>query len=85
MQIINLRPPSRPQDMASFDLQIGPHLRLFNLAIRRQANGHVRILAPNAFGKHAATFAPELATRITTAALAAMEGNPANDNSKRSA
>lgn len=50
MEIINLRPPFRPQDAALFDLQIGPHLRLFNLSIRRLHSGRYRILAPNAFG-----------------------------------
>jgi len=79
MEILNLRPPYRPQDEVNFDLQIGPHLRIFNLALRRLPSGHFRILAPNAYGKHSATFAPELATEITDAVRAAMRGKPAND------
>jgi hypothetical protein len=75
MEIINLRPPFRPQDAALFDLQIGPHLRLFNLSIRRLHSGRYRILAPNAFGKHAATFHPVLAEQITQAAVAAIGGH----------
>ncbi|PLU37988.1 hypothetical protein BMJ27_07445 [Sinorhizobium medicae] len=85
MEILNLRPPYRPQDMALFDLQIGPHLRIYNLALRRLPNGHVRILAPNAYGKHSASFHHELAIEITKAALAAMGGDSAYDSSNRAA
>lgn len=80
MEIVNLRPPYRPQDMAEFDLQIGHHLRIFNLAIRRLPNGHYRIIAPNAAGKNSASFAPTLSAEIVSAALAAIGGKSANDN-----
>ena len=79
MEIVNLRPPYRPQDEALFDLQIGPHLRLFNLALRKLPNGMYRVLAPNAFGKHSASFHPELAQKITNAAVAAISGGAAHD------
>ncbi|CDZ60350.1 Hypothetical protein NGAL_HAMBI2605_09640 [Neorhizobium galegae bv. orientalis] len=82
MEILNLRPPFKPQDQANFDLQVGPHLRLYNLAIRRLPNGYFRIMAPNAFGKHSATFAPAMAAEITEAVLAAMGGKQANDRSE---
>lgn len=78
MEILNLRPPLRPQDEANFDLQFGPHLRIYNLAIRRLPNGYHRILAPNAAGKHSASFHQELAIEITKAALAAMGGDSAD-------
>lgn len=81
MEIISLRRPYKPQDLAEFDLQIGQHLRLFNLTIRRLPNGHYRIFAPNAYGKHSATFAPALAAEIISAVLTAMGGTQANGKS----
>ncbi|WP_028748012.1 hypothetical protein [Rhizobium mesoamericanum] len=82
MEIVNLRPPYRPQDEALFDLQFGPNLRIFNLALRRFSDGRYRVLAPNAFGKHSASFTPELAIEITKAALAAMGGAKPDDRTK---
>jgi hypothetical protein len=85
MEVKNLRPPFRPQDLAEFDLQIGPHLRIFSLAIRRPPDGRYRILAPNAAGKHSASFHPALCANIVDAVLAAMGGSTANDDDHRSA
>lgn len=79
MQILNVRPPGRPNDLAVFDVAIGPHLRIFNLALRRTADGRLRILAPNACGKHSVSFHPELADQITKAAAAAVGGSTAHD------
>jgi hypothetical protein len=85
MEVKNLRPPYRPQDLAEFDLQIGPHLRIFSLAIRRLPDGRYRILAPNAAGKHSASFHPTLCVEIVEAVLAAMGGFTANDNTRSAA
>lgn len=74
MEIINLRPPHRPQDLALFDVQLGPNLRLFNLAIRRLGNGHHRIMAPKSYGVHTSTFAPPLAKAICELVLKQLEG-----------
>ena len=79
MQILEMRPPTRPRDAAMFDIQIGQDLRLYNLILRAAGGGRFRILAPNAFGKHSATFAPQLAAEITKAAVAAMGGRKANE------
>ncbi len=78
MEILQVRPPTRPRDTAMFDIQIGPHLRLYNLILRAAGDGF-RVLAPSAFGKHSATFTPELAAEITKAALAAIGGRKANE------
>lgn len=78
MQVIELRPPTRPRDAAMFDIQIGPHLRLYNLILRAAGDGF-RVIAPSAFGKHSATFTPELAAQITKAAVAAIGGRKANE------
>ncbi|MGV8939812.1 MAG: hypothetical protein ACOH2J_22065 [Allorhizobium sp.] len=86
MRIIDVRPASRPADLAIFDVEIGPHLRLFNIALRRTPDGRHRILAPNAWGKHSASFHPELAEQITQAAVAALGGSVANaENSTKAA
>ncbi len=78
MEILQVRPPTRPRDVAMFDVQIGPHLRLYNLILRAAGDGF-RVIAPSAFGKHSATFTPELAAQITKAAVAAMGGRKANE------
>lgn len=83
MQILEMRPPTRPRDAAMFDIQIGQGLRLYNLILRDAGGGRFRILAPNAFGKHSATFAPQLAEQITQAAVAALGGRRANDSNSR--
>ncbi len=82
IQILNLRPAYRPQDLAEFDVQLGPNLRIYNLALRRTATGHHRILAPKAYGAHVATFAPPLSTEITNFVLKELEGNQPNAESR---
>lgn len=79
MEILNLRPAWRPQDEALFDVQIGPSLRLNNLALRQLHNGHYRIIAPKTAGTRSATFAPQLAIEITDAVLAKLGGHKAHD------
>lgn len=79
MEIHNLRPAVGRNERALFDVQIGPHLRLFSLILKEGADGRLRTFAPKALGKHSATFHPELAQRITDAAVAAMEGKAADD------
>lgn len=85
MEVLNLRPPYRPQDVAVFDLQIGEHLRIYNLTLRRLPNDRHRVLAPNAWGKHSASFHPALAEQITAAAVAAMGGFVAYDGNRTAA
>lgn len=85
IEILEVRPPWRPADACVFDAQIGPNLRLYNLALRHLPNGFSRILAPNAYGKHSATFAPPLATEILKALEAKMGGERAYDNDRAAA
>ncbi|WP_168340481.1 hypothetical protein [Rhizobium laguerreae] len=85
IEIINVRPPWRTADLCVFDAQIGPNLRLFNLALRHLPNGHHRVLAPNAAGKHSASFAPPLANEIAKAALAKLGGQRADDADQKAA
>ena len=81
IQIIAVRPGRNV--LARVDVQIGPHLRMFNLLLRRARDGSLRIFAPNASGKHCASFHPELATQITRAAEAALKGHTADDGTPK--
>ncbi|APO75108.1 hypothetical protein AM571_CH02299 [Rhizobium etli 8C-3] len=81
MEIHNLRPAAGRNERAIFDVQIGPHLRLYSLTLKEGPDGRLRTFAPKAFGKHAASFHPELAQQITNAAVAAMNGGAASDRS----
>ncbi|MDX0105491.1 hypothetical protein CN135_11035 [Sinorhizobium meliloti] len=85
MKVIDIRPPVRMNDLAVFDVEIGHHLRLYNLSLRRTPSGRLRTLAPNACGKHSASFHPELAEQLTKAAEAAMGGLAAYDKNRSAA
>ncbi|MDI5926451.1 hypothetical protein QBK93_17380 [Rhizobium leguminosarum] len=85
IEITETRPPWRAADLCVFDVQVGPSLRIFNLALRRMPNGFHRIMPPNACGKHAVSFAPPLAIEITKAVLAKIEGHPAYAEFNRAA
>ena len=78
MNILSIWPAAGEKELAYFDVEIGPHLRLYGLVLRRTPNGRLRTFAPKVSGKHAASFHPELAEQITAAATAALEGRVAN-------
>lgn len=75
MRILSIRPTAGGRDVASFDVELSPHLRMFNLTLRHGQHGDLRTYAPKAAGKHAASFHPDLADQITRAAVAALGGN----------
>lgn len=80
--ILSIRPApagAGSRTVAHFDVQLG-HVRLFGLLLREFADGKRRTIAPNAAGRHAATFHPETAEKITAAATAALGGLTANAN-----
>jgi hypothetical protein len=62
------------RDIATFDVAITEHLRLFDLTLRKSEDGGYRTYAPKAAGKHAASFHPDLANQLSAAALAALAG-----------
>ncbi|MEO4000332.1 hypothetical protein [Mesorhizobium sp. CAU 1732] len=70
--------------LATFDVEIGDHLRIYNLQLRQSPAG-LRTIAPNACGKHAATFHPVLAEQITKAAEAALGSHTADARIARTA
>ncbi|MFN3318021.1 MAG: hypothetical protein ACK4P4_02930 [Allorhizobium sp.] len=79
MEVLNIRSPFRPQDIAAFDVQLGPHVRLYSLALRKLENGHYRVMAPKSGGEHVATFTPVIASAITKEVLKTLEGTQPND------
>ncbi|MCK5932082.1 MAG: hypothetical protein KAG89_07900 [Fulvimarina manganoxydans] len=81
MKILAVRPAPRSASgrvLAFFDVEIGEHLRLYNLALRRTPDGRLRTVAPRTDGKHCATFHPDLANDISAAANVALGGRAAN-------
>lgn len=80
--ILSIRPTPNgvgSRTLAHFDVELG-HIRVFGLLLREFADGTRRTIAPNAAGRHAATFHPETAEKITAAASAALGGLTANAN-----
>lgn len=73
MRVLSIWPEAGSSACARFDLEVTPHLRLYNLLLRQVSGGQYRSYAPNACGKHSASFHPDLAEQITTAAVAALK------------
>ncbi|MGY6568519.1 MAG: hypothetical protein ACXIVE_05940 [Salinarimonas sp.] len=78
MRILSIRPAAGTKTLAYFDVEISEHLRLYNLQLRAIPMG-MRTVAPNACGKHAASFHPILGEQITQAAAAALKGHAADE------
>jgi hypothetical protein len=78
LRILNVRPAAGPKTLAYFDVEIGDHLRIYNLQLRDTPVG-LRTVAPNACGKHAATFHPALAAKISEAAAVTLGGQQPHD------
>lgn len=67
--------------LAHFDVQISDGLRLCGMRLVRQPDGQYRVSAPKVGTRRAATFTPAVASKITRAAVAHMNGNTLNDRS----
>jgi hypothetical protein len=74
MRILGFRPTAGPRLVAYFDVEVANDLRIYNMELRRAADGQLRSYAPKVCGKHAASFHPSLATQITRAAEAVLRG-----------
>ena len=65
MRILSIRPEppgfGNAKTIARFDVEVNEHLRIYNIGLRQIDDGTRRVCAPNAYGKHSATFSPELA------------------------
>lgn len=72
MEILSIRPePGGGKTLARFDVQLGEHLRMFNLKLVEGRSG-LRVYAPSAYGSNVATFTPTLADHLVRAAMAAL-------------
>ncbi len=86
MRILSIRPapPGAGTGLcARFDLELSAEVRLHGLRLHRNRVGQLRTFAPNAEGASVATFAPELADRITAAAERALQELSQNDRNSR--
>jgi hypothetical protein len=76
MRILALRPePPDGSILARLDAELTPHVRLYNLQLKRTASGALRVVAPNLRGQHSATFSAELSRDLADAAVAALSIN----------
>jgi hypothetical protein len=65
------------KNIARFDVEIGGNIRLYGLLLREFPDGTRRISGPQSDGRHFATFLPDIASAITSAASSAFEGQHA--------
>ncbi len=79
MQITELWPEQwhGSSTVARFSVALQPDLKLVGLKLQRKDDGSYRVRPPNFSGKAAFHIGPDLARRITTAAVAAMTGGRA--------
>lgn len=70
--------PSGGPTLAYFDVQISDGLRLCGMRLLQQDDGQYRVSAPKVGTRRAATFTPAVASKITRAALAHMNGQKPN-------
>lgn len=70
--------PSGGPTIAYFDVQISDGLRLCGLQLIQHPDGQYRIRAAKVGTRRAATFTPAVASKITRAALAHMNGQKPN-------
>jgi hypothetical protein len=69
MHILSIR-PAKPggKAIAFFDAEVSPGIRMFDLALRRGADGGLRVYAPNAFGRHCASFSADVVDELSALA-----------------
>jgi len=79
MQIIYCRPIEESACngtvcLATIDLEFSPELRLYGLRLLRMPDGQHRLYAPQSGKRRVASFAPDMARKLTAMALRAWEG-----------
>ena len=85
MRILSIDPHPWPgegrlRNIAKFDVELTDSIRLYAMRLLQTAGGKHLVYAPSAGGKRCASFAPDLAIEITSAAVAALEDRKSNDN-----
>lgn len=74
MIITNVRRGVGRPVLAWFDVELEPGVRIYDISMRRNNEGNLRIFAPSAGDRRVVTFAPEFADEIISAAEAELEG-----------
>lgn len=71
MRIVSMAPPTpgRASEVARFDLQLTPTVKLNHLMLRRNFDGQFRIYAPNVRGINCVNFRGDLAEEICRLAV----------------
>ncbi|KQY12611.1 hypothetical protein [Rhizobium sp. Root482] len=86
MRILYLQPIDEPSGghraIAVFDLELTPEARLYGLRLLRMRDGRLLTFAPQSGSRRVATFATELAARITSLAIDEHKALTAHDSQK---
>ncbi|MDB5575868.1 MAG: hypothetical protein JWR80_1044 [Bradyrhizobium sp.] len=85
MKISNVRRGAGQPVVAWFDLEIETGIRIYDIALKRNASGDLRVFAPSPGSKHIVTFGIEFADRIIAMAEAEMGGRTAYGKTKAAA
>lgn len=91
MRVTNLHPEHRATGrttslMATFDVELNGHVRLFGLRLMETPDGKRIVYSPNGNGgRRLATFSPELAREMTRAAISEFERQVTADGSNSEA
>jgi hypothetical protein len=76
MKITAIRPApagAGARTLAHFDAAVSDDLRIYGLMLKQFADGTRRTIAPQANGRHSATFTPALGEQLTAAASLALK------------
>lgn len=78
MRILNVRRGAGQPVIAWLDIEIEPGIRIYDVALKRNGKGELRVFAPSPGSKHIVTFDIAFADRIIEMAEAAIGSRSAN-------
>lgn len=78
MKIINVRRGAGQRTIALLDIELEPGVRIFDISLKRNQAGELRVFAPSPGSKHIVTFDIEFADKIIAMAEAAIGGRSAH-------
>ena len=82
MRISNVRRGAGQPVLAWFDIEIEPGIRIYDIALKRNGAGQLRVFAPSPGSRHVVTFDIAFADQIIAMAEAELGGRLAYGNSK---
>lgn len=85
MKITNVRRGAGQPVVAWFDLEIEPGVRIYEIALKRNQAGALRVFAPSPGSRHVVTFDIALADQIIAMAEAELGSRSANDSNFKAA